>query len=376
MVNRFFSPNGEGWQEFPPLSYGRIDQTEPLDVSLADEILFAFDVVDARWLFLRPGQQFDLANPIRIRAQQTAYWQQMFRSLPSLRPEDLYEKAPIYGIEVTVRKDDRFFDQLRKLSEEEWVAIELASSGSDPVDVYGGLFADPVPAFLVTIYPVPQHAPALSATFDMDTWPDADEADIEAAIKGLPDIDFLVTYDIGQGGSNGFLDVMESTRLYFDLGCGVYGNKHTKPTPLRFCWRKNPPVVLSHWDSDHWAGEAGDPAAHGRTWVAPRQSITASHTTFASKILKAGGAIHIWGSSPQQIAVSVGSRTIHFARCTGPRSSRNGSGISCLLDDPSLCEAWLLTGDAGYHQLNLPIPKYINVIVAPPSRRQYEPQKR
>jgi hypothetical protein len=71
-------------------------------------------------------------------------------------------------------------------------------------------------------------------------------------------VDTLVAYDVGQGTALGLLCGSEDARLFFDLGGGAYGNKKTRPNPLRFCWRANPPIVLSHWDTDHWAGETSD----------------------------------------------------------------------------------------------------------------------
>jgi hypothetical protein len=42
--------------------------------------------------------------------------------------------------------------------------------------------------------------------------------------------------------------------LYFDLGGAVNGNLGTFPPELRrFCFSTHPPVVLSHWDWDHWS---------------------------------------------------------------------------------------------------------------------------
>ncbi len=251
---------------------------------------------------------------------------------------------------------DRFYDDLLKLTDEDWVKIDLGPSGDVEVEVYGGLFVAPFPqpVFLQHLAVVPKLSIALSAAFDMDTWPDATEEEIKGAISGLPDVEFLAAYDVGQGAANALLDGSETAVLYFDLGCGVYGNKHTTPTPLRFCWRATSAtaIVLSHWDSDHWAGEVGDPNAYARIWLAPRQKISIKHATFASKILGAGGAMLIWGSVPTHLSVPLGARHMRLARCNGPPSSRNDSGISCLIEDTTLPEAWLLTGDAGYHKLN------------------------
>jgi hypothetical protein len=364
-VNRIFSKVGEGWPEFPTVSYGRLDQVEPLDPLSASEAVFAFDVVDADWPQFSPTGDFDLSDVLRLRSRQRAFWQRMFGPPTFGRPQDPFVAAPIYRIEITSRRGDSFFDFLTKLGEHDWVKITLDRIGTFEVDVYGGLFAAPVQAYLIDIGIEMVLAEALSVTFDMDAWLDASETSIRTCLSGLPKFEFLIAYDIGQGSANGLADARETAQLFFDLGCGVYGNRHTRPVPLRFCWQAHPPVILSHWDSDHWAGETSDPAAQAQTWIAPRQVIGPTHTAFASRILSAGGTIHIWGPAPSTICVTVGgTQTLTLARCTG--TTRNGSGISCLVEDSSGSQGWLVTGDAGYHELGQPhLPADLRAVVVP-----------
>jgi hypothetical protein len=364
-VNHIFSAEGQGWPEFPAVSYGRLDQTEPLYPASASEALFAFDVVDANWAEFAPGAKFDLSDAQNIQMQQEHYWNQLFGKLGAMQARDPYTSAPIYCIEITSRRGDSYFGFMNRIREKDWVRIELAPTGTFEVDVYGGLFAAPVRAYLVSITIETSLMSALTAVFDMGTWPDATDTSIRSALNGLPSLDYLVAYDVGQGSANGLSDAHETAQLFFDLGCGVYGNRKTRPVPLRFCWRGSPPVILSHWDSDHWAGETSDPAAAGRTWIAPRQTIGPTHTAFASRILGAGGTIHIWGAAPTSISVRLASgQSLDLARCSG--SSRNGSGISCVVKDPPSSMGWLLTGDAGYHELNQPrLPPDLRAVVVP-----------
>jgi hypothetical protein len=364
-VNRIFSPDGQGWPEFPKVAYGRLDQTEPLVPAGASEAMFAFDVVDANWGEFGPSAQFDLSNAPRIATQQEQYWRRLFGKLGPGLPPDPYDSAPIYRIEVTSLPGDPYFDFLTQIKETDWVRIELDRIGSFEVDVYGGLFAAPVQAHLQKITIETASMSALTVAFDMVTWPNAAETDIRSVLNGLSRLDYLVAYDIGQGSANGLSDVHETAQLFFDLGCGVYGNRKTRPVPLRFCWRAAPPIVLSHWDSDHWAGETSDPAAAGRTWIAPRQTIGPTHTAFAARILSAGGTIHIWGAAPSTITVHLASgQELDLGRCSG--SSRNGSGISCAVKDSVASRGWLLTGDAGYHELNQPgLPSELRAVVVP-----------
>jgi len=365
-MNPIFSAEGLGWRGFPRRSYGRLDQVEPIDLSQADEAVFAFDVVDADWIMFNNGAAFDLDDPIRIHQTLTKYWLAMFKQKGSGPAEDLYAGAPIFLIEVTVKRDDPWFAELATLKESDWISIELDATGDHQVDVFGGLFMAPVQAYLMGVDKVsPAQQKALGVAFDMDTWPDATQAEMEAALGSNWSADYLVAYDVGQGSANALLDGNEDAWLYFDLGRGVYRNYKTTPTPLRFCWRVDAPIVLSHWDSDHWAGETTDPAATARVWIAPRQQIGPRHTAFASRILAAGGTIHIWGSSPSRLSISLASgRQLDLARCSG--NTRNGSGISCLVHNITLTQAWLLTGDAAYDEVNqLAAPTNYTAVVVP-----------
>ena len=74
-----------------------------------------------------------------------------------------------------------------------------------------------------------------------------------------PSLDYLIGLDVGQGTAVGLADSNQDIHLYFDLGGGIYRNGPTRPKPLRFCWHVDAPIVLSYWDSDHWAGEIADP---------------------------------------------------------------------------------------------------------------------
>ena len=352
-MNRIFSINPEdAWPKFPVRSYARLDHHEPDDLTTAQEAVFSFDAVDAGWFGLPLSERMDLGKPVDTHRQMRDFWSQLFKGSLS-PPKDPFDEMPIYNIEVTSKKGDRHWDFLIAIGEEDWLDIELGSTGSFPVDVYGSLLAAPVIAHLLFLGQVTgDTATALSNAFDVDAWPDAADGDIDAILSGIGVIDMLAMYDIGQGSAIGLLDSSETARLYFDLGAGAYGNRQTRPKPLRFCWRGSPSIVLSHWDTDHWAGENSDHGARARKWVAPRQyNLGPRHHAFAHRILKNGGTLHIWSGTPGTIrSISNGpGQTISIKRCSG--TSRNGSGIACYLDDVNYQASWLLTGDAGYSEI-------------------------
>jgi len=353
--NRIFDSEGNGWEGFPRRSYARLDQVEPAVLKQADEAVFAFDAIDAAWAEFGHGNAFDLTAPGKIASDISDLWKRLFGP-PSRRPSNIpFDHMPVYRIEITSRRGDLFWDELVSSNEREWYEIELNEVGSVEVDVYGAILADPVPTYLSSVRLLSgPTAQSLSATFDVDSWSNASDQDLSDALDKIASVNTLVVYDVGQGGAVGLLDSSDTVRAFFDLGAGSYGNKHTRPKPLRFCWAANPPVILSHWDTDHWAGEQSDPAAVARTWIAPRQTnLPPTHHLFASRILKAGGALLIWNAkagSTLQTSLSS-TQTLMIGRCRG--STRNGSGIACAVDNSNDQCAWLLTGDAGYLELGV-----------------------
>jgi hypothetical protein len=366
-VNRIFSPYGEGWPGFPRKAFARLDQTEPVDPRNSDEAVFAFDAVDAEWSGFRGGGFFDLQRPDDTQARLNQLWRGMFGSADNRPSATSFDDIPIYRIEVTSRPDDPFWSTLIGFSEQDWITLDLADVGVFPVDVYGGILAAAAEAFLQSVTKTSDlQSTALSAVFDVDLWPNANVADIDRLVRSIGPLDSLVAYDVGQGAAIGLVDAAEDVRAFFDLGAGAYGNVKTRPRPLRFCWRAQPSVILSHWDTDHWAGETSDPVAASAHWLAPRQTkLTPSHHAFAARILAAGGKLLIWGAPAGTIRSFAlgGGQTLTLARCTG--STRNGSGIACLVTKSQHGPSWLLTGDAGYHELGMTIPSNLSTIIVP-----------
>lgn len=115
-----------------------------------------------------------------------------------------------------------------------------------PAEVYGGILAGAVEAFL----------PAARRTDDgaveeVQRRPDASDADIDQAPANVEVVNTFVAYDVGRGTALGLLDGSEDVRLFFALGGGAYGNRKTRRTRCASAGARALPIVLSHLDTDH-----------------------------------------------------------------------------------------------------------------------------
>lgn len=362
-MNRFFANTAELSFEPPRRALARFDQCEPTAPAEMDapNALVAFEAVDFDWLEKASGAFNPNTREGQLEQSWRSHWQRLKQ--PDQRAGDPFAGLPIYRFELTVDRDDEIFHEIEKYQvDPRWKLFE--SGGAYPVDVFGNLFTAPVTAPYRISNAPGELERGLDILFGMQTWPDASAEEISQALGGAAIADYLAVYDVGQGSANALLDDGRLPRLYFDLGCGVYRNAHTSPKPLAYCWTKQPPVVLSHWDADHWAGALKDPNALPRSWVAPRQSIGPVHAAFASSIAQAGGRILLWGGS-SFATVTVGSlaRPIELSRCTG--TGRNGSGLALTVEDKHTGQSWLATGDAGYHELLKPPAANLSAVVVP-----------
>ena len=354
-MNRFFD-RFEYRRGFPRRAFARLDDLEPIAPGPDDALTFILDAVDAEWEGFGAGGVFDFDNP-NLEEQLARRWDGGSADGPGN-----YEDVPVYRIELTLAQGHKMFEVLPR-EEEPWVTLQLTEERTDtPVDVYGGLFAAPVEAFLLS---APAHAPSgpLSAIFDMQTWPDASEAQLLHALTPQCNLEALVCFDIGQGSANALVCKCGVPIYYFDTGRGSGRNAPTAPIHIDFCTCSSPTVILSHWDTDHWAGAAGHGGLQGRTWIVPRQTISSTHTIFANDILSAGGRILVVGHGAPVLTWSNGQQHYDLRRCIGRR--RNGTGLGLIVTDQPSGRAWVLTGDAGYHELPHPGPTDAAAMVAP-----------
>ncbi len=374
-MNSFFQRDAKHRLRTPESAYVRFDDIEPQDIERSDEIVISLSGVDAASLesALAPYGVFGKSA--------RTYWREYWRSAferesrePNGEISGRFDNLSIFHFVITLTSEEfkSCFAKSPIIDPESWQLLEQEDDGPVTAEIYNNIFGDPTTSRFKITEVSREEKKSLNLVFDMDTWPNAKDLAIR---KVLPDpsvhFEQLVAYDVGQGAAVGLINSGKAPWMYFDLGCGVYGNKHTTPTPLRFCLKTTKVIVLSHWDADHWTA-ASDPLnspALAKDWIVPRQPLGASHTLFANSILGAGGKVHVWGNKKKPIRKLIGcGQRFQIFRCTGNPKNRNASCLGIIIEDLSSANGWLMTGDSGYDLVPLapsikPPSNYIGVVV-------------
>ena len=319
----------------PNRLYARIDVDESAD---RDDV-FVFDGVDARW--------FDEVQP-------TGPW------LAEPQNDSLESRVSMLEVE---RAAVGTFPEAEQLDEGPWLKIELSPQTPDGnVSQYINLFAAPVQHDLIQISAVNDDiAERLQMAHSLEPVENASQTDIEGALDRSEHANAAAVYDVGQGACNALIRDSYPV-MYFDLGGGVRGNARTYPPALhKFCFGSAPPIVLSHWDQDHWASAQRDTDALHQTWVVPRQGNTllSSHVSFLAQLLRCGANVLVW---PETLpSVSAGRITVE--RCTG--TGRNNSGLALTFRNRKYSPgAMLFPADSRYDCIPLAATQAFTSLVA------------
>lgn len=235
-----------------------------------------------------------------------------------------------------------------------WIEIELGG-GNDIGLFYSSLFGPPRPVPIAAMRRAPEAIAArLDRAFSLNDYV-VDEATIAQALAAFQTpLEWVGVYDVGQGSANGLCDGQGVPRGYFDLGGGILANRGTFPPALiGFCTTAAPPVVLSHWDWDHWSSGARFAPLSTLPWVVPNQQLGAVHATFAAGVRQ----LLVWPSGLTQL--TIGQVTI--VKCTG--NGRNHSGLAMRVAGPLGEPPILLTGDARYPAIPGGMGQFTSVVV-------------
>lgn len=250
-----------------------------------------------------------------------------------------------YRIIYKLRKNDQ---RLNYLTEGNWYQLKRRTRGQE-VTIYKELNSNVYTRKRLRVSKLDEDskiASELSEFFSLNDIPDAGENEILNLLKIGHKPKFVGVYSVGQGNCNAVCDIQSTPLLYFDFGGGCAANASTYPKGQRYCMTRTPPIILSHWDTDHWSA-----ASTGRftqatncKWIVPRQKLGPNHLVFAQKIhLK--GNLKIW---PKSIpALNIPSIGIIFS-CSGKKLNDSGLGLLTNFNNTRI----LLPGDADYRYIN------------------------
>lgn len=309
---------------------------------------------------------------------QRRYNNQINRRLATF-DENPYEKAVIYRIEIKLYISDRYptLDDYLLEHQDTWFKFTVRDPDNKIGNsrLYTNLFAQSIPSQVRFNAVDAERQKKLTDEFSLDTADTISVSELEQLIAdSTPGPQYLAAYDVGQGNANGLISDTRSAcpDIYFDMGAGVSAHKRTKPAPLDFCFSKQPLIIMSHWDHDHWAGacpkENKHSAALAMTWIVTRQNLDAAHKTFAMEVGKNKGKILVLKMQAGTVGEAVLKNKMSIRFTVGNGSTRNDSGIVLSIEnnDPNVPSCWLLTGDCDYRYfLDTLQPPPVLVAIAP-----------
>ncbi len=315
--------------------YARVDQTEPIDDTGEAPSLVLLDCIDAEWLDDNRGRADHLSDPG-------------------------FEEADRWISIIAIPSD--CLGGARDVGElDEWYHLELRDPNKGAVaEQFHNLFQDPSERGVGHVRPVNSDESEMLS--ELAGWRGIEETPksrIEEILNRIAPVDAVAIYDVGQGAATALLSHGVPV-LYFDLGGSAVGNWRSFPEPLcQFCMTARPPIVLSHWDWDHWSSALRDRRALKLPWILPIQdeagALGAVHSRFLATLRASGADIYWWSSKVRAIASPQTGITLF--RPLGKTKNRNDSGLvlsvvrndrKVLLPGDASRDLWLCNGHLDY----------------------------
>jgi len=258
----------------------------------------------------------------------------------------------------------QLIQEQRLRESENWYSLSLSSDGQGLVSIQDGDTEDFVREGMATLNSVNEvQSTRLEKQFALP--PVSDVASIKEILNNLHSTNmdtFIAVYDVGQGLCSAICEVKTSIPLlYFDMGCGCYGNAITRrDRKIRFCHTYNPPIILSHWHADHYKGAVlmdQNMDALNAKWLAPLQKVGADAAKFAARLYLKGNIL-IWPMSLKNMKMPWG----RVVRCTG--HTLNTSGLALDVTMAGGTHSVLMPGDAYYDVIPDISGKYDSLVVS------------
>lgn len=341
----------------------------------------------------------DFSLPVdTVRSNVTRYWDSVFNNDNGFNQQDNIENNPFKELSlciISVVLSNKEYPEIDKSKRTTWYKVTLESKTvrqSHDEDeqgiatvVWDYRHQDPRLTMifkrhkLIGIEPCSgRELMLLQASTDTSSWTVAKEEEIRQVVKrNIKDrrIEQLICFDVGQGTCVGLADQHGQVLLYSDFGCGVRRNVGTTPPNLQYCCDKNPPVILSHWHEDHWAGiKQTQQNVSGIDWILPPtpSSLTFNKSELVQLIRKQNGRVYKFPGGT--ISIDVGNvngnytQKIELQRCKGKLDgNKNECGLAvCVYDfaDKQCPKQWILPGDASYSSFSIDKEPSICAVVA------------
>lgn len=199
----------------------------------------------------------------------------------------------------------------------------------------------------------------------------------------------VVVYDVGQANWNAVVEVGDCQArppvpvLFFDCGVPFGRNYSTLPSPIIDPFANagpQVPVILSHWDMDHWTGAASgqplygtrgivinwSPTALDRTWIVPNQGRHATGQKITPTAWRLALALHrlgklvVWPTLLNRINLPQGGRIVKCVPAPLVGGKNNNSGLAMIVKTASTRRPDALTilpSDADYASLAINYPE-------------------
>lgn len=270
--------------------------------------------------------------------------------------------------------------------EDSWVEIKVSSSNSgEHLVAEVIMFGDVAEQVFVSVLALKRASNIVS--YELERWSSRVVSSCTQAnvsiISGVLNFTLMnvepiavAVYDVGQGNCNAIVDAFEHPRVFFDLGWAPGFHHKTRPsqTPnLLACGpRATAPVVLSHWDMDHWCYAIArssfnpatlsstyiwNPVALMRFWIARAPDIRSQplgplalsffRALSSTEILPGLSALLIWPETKARIGFAAG----WVEACRPGRNlpwDRNNTGLAMFVRPTAKSSAIALTGDADF----------------------------
>jgi competence protein ComEC len=180
---------------------------------------------------------------------------------------------------------------------------------------------------------------------------------ISAALSNVPRAASVLVRDVGQASFSSLCDEKGCAILHYDVGFPISFNRHTFPRDFDINAAEKPPIILSHWDWDHFHGAFHLPHLLDCVWIVPDQRLGPGAARLA-RILAAKGNLLVRPKRARKRFVFG-----DLALSTGLANDLNDTGLSVLVNLVN-GRSVLLTGDADYTHLGYSKALVVDHLVA------------